>query len=66
MHVCRRPRERSSAAIIVVTASGKEAERVLTFDAGADDYLVKPFGFAEFQARIRAVLRRTRPAARPR
>jgi DNA-binding response OmpR family regulator len=44
-----------------VTARGEEAERVLALDAGADDYLVKPFGLAELQARIRAVLRRVRP-----
>ncbi len=61
VQVCRRLRERSAAAIIVVTAHGEEAERVLALDAGADDYLVKPFGLAELQARIRAVLRRIRP-----
>jgi DNA-binding response OmpR family regulator len=59
--VCRQLRQRSSAAIIVVTAHGEEADRVLALDAGADDYLVKPFGLAELQARIRAVLRRVRP-----
>ena len=59
--VCRRLRERSDAAIIVVTARGEEPERVLALDAGADDYLVKPFGLAELLARIRAVLRRIRP-----
>jgi DNA-binding response OmpR family regulator len=56
--VCRRLRERSDVAIIVVTARGEEPERVLALDAGADDYLVKPFGLAELLARIRAVLRR--------
>ena len=61
VQVCRQLRERSSAAIIVVTAHGEEADRVLALDAGADDYLVKPFGLAELQARIRAVLRRVRP-----
>jgi DNA-binding response OmpR family regulator len=48
-------------AIIVVTARGEEPERVLALDAGADDYLVKPFGLAELLARIRAVLRRVHP-----
>jgi DNA-binding response OmpR family regulator len=57
--VCRTLRDRSSVAIIVVTAYGEEADRVNALDAGADDYLVKPFGLAELQARIRAVLRRT-------
>jgi DNA-binding response OmpR family regulator len=59
--VCRQLRERSPVAIIVVTARGEEPERVLALDAGADDYLVKPFGLAELLARIRAVLRRVRP-----
>jgi len=59
--VCRQLRERSSVAIIVVTAYGEEPDRVNALDAGADDYLVKPFGLAELQARIRAVLRRVRP-----
>ena len=56
--VCRQLREQSEAAIIVVTARGEEADRVLALDEGADDYLVKPFGLAELLARIRAVLRR--------
>ncbi len=61
VQVCRKLRERSDAAIIVVTAHGEESDRVMALDAGADDYLVKPFGLAELQARIRAVLRRVRP-----
>jgi DNA-binding response OmpR family regulator len=61
VNVCRKLRERSSVAIIVVTAYGEETDRVNALDAGADDYLVKPFGLAELQARIRAVLRRVRP-----
>jgi DNA-binding response OmpR family regulator len=59
--ICRRLRQRSRVAIIVVTARGEEPERVLALDAGADDYLVKPFGLAELRARIRAVLRRVHP-----
>jgi DNA-binding response OmpR family regulator len=61
VHVCRQLRQRSGAAIIVVTAYGEEADRVTALDAGADDYLVKPFGLGELLARIRAVLRRVRP-----
>ena len=61
VEVCRQLRQRSDVAIIVVTARGEEPERVLALDAGADDYLVKPFGLAELLARIRAVLRRVRP-----
>jgi DNA-binding response OmpR family regulator len=59
--ICRELRQRSAVAIIVVTARGEEPERVLALDAGADDYLVKPFGLAELLARIRAVLRRVHP-----
>ena len=59
--VCRRLRERSDVPIIVITARGEEADRVTSLDLGADDYLVKPFGFAELTARIRAVLRRSHP-----
>ena len=61
VEVCRKLRERSGVAIIVVTARGEEPDRVLALDAGADDYLVKPFGLAELLARIRAVLRRVQP-----
>jgi DNA-binding response OmpR family regulator len=61
VQVCRKLRERTDAAIIVVTAHGEEPDRVMALDAGADDYLVKPFGLAELLARIRAVLRRVRP-----
>jgi DNA-binding response OmpR family regulator len=61
VEVCRQMRARSPVVIIVVTARGEEPERVLALDAGADDYLVKPFGLAELLARIRAVLRRVRP-----
>ncbi|MEU9078741.1 response regulator transcription factor [Kitasatospora sp. NPDC048538] len=62
VEVCHRLRQRGDAAIIVVTARGEESDRVSALDEGADDYLVKPFGLAELLARIRAVLRRTRPA----
>lgn len=61
VQVCRKLRERSAAAIIVITAYGEEPDRIMALDAGADDYLVKPFGLGELQARIRAVLRRIRP-----
>jgi two-component system, OmpR family, response regulator RegX3 len=63
--VCRELRERSSVPIIVVTARGDEIDRVMLLELGADDYVVKPFGFRELVARIRAVLRRTgeRPAS---
>ncbi len=59
IEVCRQLRARSSVPILVITARGEEAERVLGLEMGADDYLVKPFGSRELVARIRAVLRRT-------
>jgi len=58
--VCRRLRERCDTPIIMITAKGEEIDRVLGLDLGADDYLVKPFGFRELLARIRAVTRRVR------
>jgi len=57
--VCRELRERSDVPIIVVTARSAEIDRVSLLELGADDYVVKPFGFRELVARIRAVLRRT-------
>jgi DNA-binding response OmpR family regulator len=56
--VCRRMRARSDVPIIVVTARSEEVDRVVGLELGADDYLVKPFGFRELVARIRAVTRR--------
>ena len=57
--VCRRLRARTGVPIIVVTARSDELDRVLLLEMGADDYVVKPFGFRELVARIRAVQRRT-------
>jgi len=63
--VCRQLRQRSKVPIIVVTARGDEIDRVVLLELGADDYVVKPFGFRELLARIRAVLRRTGDQAAP-
>ncbi len=52
----------SAVPIIVVTARSDEIDRVVLLELGADDYVVKPFGFRELVARIRAVLRRTSTA----
>ncbi len=61
--VCRAIRAESNVPIIVITARGEEFDRVLGLELGADDYVVKPFGFRELVARIRAVTRRARAAA---
>ena len=59
LDVCRQIREHSRVPIIVLTARGEEADRVVGLELGADDYLVKPYGMRELIARIRAVMRRT-------
>jgi two-component system response regulator MprA len=61
LEVCRRLRQRSKAPILMLTAKETVNDRVQGLDAGADDYLVKPFNLDELLARIRALLRRTRP-----
>ena len=66
LDVCRRLRERSHVPIIIVTARGEEADRVVGLELGADDYVVKPFGLRELIARIRAVTRRAEEPAPPR
>ncbi len=57
--VCKQLRARSSVPIIIVTARDDETDRVVGLELGADDYVVKPFGFRELVARIRAVGRRS-------
>jgi DNA-binding response OmpR family regulator len=61
--VCRQLRSRSSVPILVITARGAEVDRVIGLELGADDYIVKPFGFREVMARIRAVMRRSGDAS---
>jgi two-component system response regulator RegX3 len=56
--VCQELRARSAVPILVITARGAEGDKVLGLELGADDYLVKPFGFRELVARIRAIMRR--------
>jgi two-component system KDP operon response regulator KdpE len=58
IEVCRQVREQSTTPIIILSARGAEADKVRALDAGADDYVTKPFGSEELVARIRAVLRR--------
>jgi two-component system KDP operon response regulator KdpE len=58
--LCRQIRERSSVAVIVVSARGGERDKVTALNMGADDYMTKPFSVEELLARITATLRRTR------
>lgn len=61
LEVCRGIRAVSDTPVIAVTGRGSELDRVLGLQAGADDYLVKPYGFRELMARIEAVMRRMKP-----
>ena len=64
LEICRRLRARETTRtlpVIMVTARGEEAERVRGLSVGADDYVVKPFSVPELMARVRALLRRSRP-----
>jgi two-component system, OmpR family, KDP operon response regulator KdpE len=65
MELCRQIRERSSVAVIVVSARGGERDKVTALNMGADDYMTKPFSVEELLARITATLRRTRAVAGP-
>ncbi len=59
LQVCRSLREWSRIPVIILSVLGEEKTKVLALDAGADDYLTKPFGMEELRARIQAVLRRS-------
>ena len=61
--LCRELRRASDVPILMLTARGTEADRVVGLELGADDYVVKPFSAAEVAARIRAILRRGRHGA---
>jgi DNA-binding response OmpR family regulator len=63
IEVCRRLREHPKLVIVMLTARRDEMDVVMGLDAGADDYLVKPFRLVELQARLRAHLRRPGPSA---
>jgi two-component system KDP operon response regulator KdpE len=63
--VCRELREWSELPVIVVSAVGEESEKIAALDAGADDYVTKPFAIGELLARLRAALRRSGPTGSP-
>lgn len=60
--VCRRLRDESDVPILLLTARSGDSDKVVGLDIGADDYVVKPFSPRELMARVRALLRRHRPA----
>jgi DNA-binding response OmpR family regulator len=63
--LCRSIRSRSSLPVIMLTARGEEADRIVGLELGADDYVSKPFSPRELAARVQAVLRRTTAAPAP-
>ena len=65
LEVCKRLRAASDVPILMLTAKDDIKDRVIGLDAGADDYLVKPFSIDELMARVRALFRRSTPASRP-
>ena len=60
LEVCSKVREFSNIPIIMLTAKSQDADKVMGFEHGADDYLTKPFNIVELKVRIRAILRRSR------
>ena len=65
LEVCKRLKAASDVPILMLTAKDDIKDRVVGLDAGADDYLVKPFAIDELMARVRALFRRSTPASRP-
>ena len=63
LELCRWIRSRSNLPVIMLTARGEEADRIVGLELGADDYVTKPFSPRELAARVRTVLRRTGPMA---
>ena len=65
LELCRWIRARSELPVIMLTARGEEADRIVGLELGADDYITKPFSPRELAARVRTVLRRTAPTTAP-
>lgn len=61
--VLRRIREESNVAVMLLSGRDSDVDKARGLDLGADDYLTKPFSFLEFEARVRALLRRSRPGS---
>ena len=66
LELCRWIRARSDLPVILLTARGEEADRIIGLELGADDYVTKPFSPRELAARVRTVLRRSAPSEDPR
>ena len=66
VEVCRQLRSRSQVPIIMLTAQGRETDKVAGLEVGADDYITKPFSMREFRSRVKAALRRSRMGAETR
>jgi len=66
LSLCRWIRGRSNLPVILLTARGEEADRIVGLELGADDYVTKPFSPRELAARVRSVLRRSNGATKPR
>lgn len=62
LEACMQIREFSNVPIIMLTAKGEDMDKLIGFEQGTDDYLIKPFNILELKARIRALLRRSTPA----
>ncbi|HUZ18998.1 MAG TPA: response regulator transcription factor [Acidimicrobiales bacterium] len=65
IEVCHRVREFSNVPVVVLSAAGAEERKVAALDGGADDYVTKPFGMAELEARLRVALRHARIGGDP-
>src|SRR6478752_7519993 len=63
LEVCRKLRETSAIPVLFLTARDAEVDRILGLELGGDDYVTKPFSPREIVARVRAILRRSQPAA---
>ncbi len=66
LEVCMRIREFSNVPVIMLTAKSEDADKLMGFECGADDYLTKPFNILELKARVRALLRRAAGVQRTR